>query len=885
MAEVPVPVSERVPSESPFVVLKFGGTSVAAPEQWRVVAQVVEQRLHEGVRPIVVHSALPGMTDLLTALLEADATTREEGVTSVAQRMLDLAVRLKVDDDAQGAMDRELDALRSALADLPRAVAGDRDLGPEDWRRQAEVIAAGERLLTPIGVAWLRGRGLDVGGLAAPDLLSALADASEGPRRWLSAECTASSDPEVVSRIDRSGHGVIVTQGFLARDPATGGTVLLGRGGSDTAAACLAGNVDARRLEIWSDVPGMFSADPRLVPGARLIPELDYAEAQEIATTGSRVLHPRCIPALRRRRIPIHLRSSRDPESPGTRILPDLADSHPGLRAVSRKNRVLLLSIETVGMWQEVGFLARALGVIAAEGLSIDLVSTSETNVTVSLDGDANMIDRGTIARLVSALREFASVEVIPGCAAVSLVGRNVRRQLHRLGPIFEVFEEHRIHLVSQAANDLNFTVVVDEAQAGRLVERLHEVLVGGVGTADGAPEVLGEVAEAGRPGGRVPRGVGRWWRDRVDALIDIAADGPAYVYDLRTVRDRAVALTAVDEVDRVLYAMKANWNASVLTTCRAAGTGFECVSPGELRHLETTFPGFRPDEVMFTPNFAGRTEYADALGRGYTVTLDALHPIEAWPELFAGRDIFLRIDPGWGRGHHEKVVTGGRHSKFGIPLFELDRTVEALDAAGTTVRGLHTHSGSDILDGEHWVRVGRTLASLRTRFPDVEVLNLGGGLGVPPVSGAPPISLERLAAGLRGLRQDQPGVEIWLEPGRWLVAEAGVLLGRVTQTKGKGDMRYIGLDVGMNSLLRPALYGAHHEIVNLSRLDDPSIGPAQIVGPICESGDRLGVDRPFPETEEGDVVLVDLAGAYGRVMASHYNMRDPAREVVLPIR
>jgi len=544
---------------------------------------------------------------------------------------------------------------------------------------------------------------------------------------------------------------------------------------------------------------------------------------------------------------------------------------------------VLLLSIETVGMWQEVGFLARALGAIAAEGLSVDLVSTSETNVTVSLDGDANMIDRGTIDRLVSVLEEFSTVEVISGCAAVSLVGRGVRRQLHRLGPILEVFEEHRIHMVTQAASDLNFTVVVDESQAGRLVERLHEVLVGGIGTWKGGTDAPVDPSEADTGTDRVRRGIGRWWRNRVEELMQIAADGPAYVYDVATVRTRAEALTGLAEVDRVLYAMKANWHPAVLARCRAAGTGFECVSPGELRHLEATFSDLAPSEVVFTPNFAARTEYRDALEQGYTVTLDALHPIEEWPELFEGRDVFLRIDPGWGRGHHEKVVTGGRHSKFGIPRFEIDRAAKALNAAGARVRGLHTHSGSDILDGDHWLRVGRALASLRERFPDVAVLNLGGGLGVPAVPGASPMSLDRLATGLHTLRSEHPGVELWLEPGRWLVAEAGVLLGRVTQTKGKGDMRYVGLDIGMNSLLRPALYGAHHEIVNLTRLDAPSIGPAQIVGPICESGDRLGIDRPFPDTREGDVVLVDLTGAYGRVMASHYNLRPPAHEVVLP--
>jgi len=871
-------------NETPrIVVLKFGGTSVAARERWVVVGETVARTLVAGERPVVVHSALPGVTDRLAALLAEGAEGRREGVVEIEARHRRLAAELGIEAQAWPAVAAVLDELRSTLASAPRTPLGDASLDAAGLASQAAVVAAGERLVTPLGVAFLRRMGHDAVHVAATRLLesrsagSTGAEASDPARAWLSAECEAAHDAEVAAAVIAAGGDVVVTQGFVARRHGGEELVLLGRGGSDTAAAYLAGKLDAARLEIWSDVPGMFSADPRHVPGARLIPELDYAEAQEIATTGSRVLHPRCIPALRRRRIPIHLRSTRSPDVPGTRILPDLSGTRPGLRAISRKDRVLLLSIETVGMWQEVGFLARALGVIAAEGLSVDLVSTSETNVTVSLDGDANMIDRTRLDRLVEALSAFSQVRVIPGCAAVSLVGRGVRRQLHRLGPVLEAFEEHRIHMVTQAASDLNFTVVVDEAQAGRLVERLHAVLVDAlVDTGEPLPQAV----DAAAP---IRRGRGRWWRERAEELMALAADGPAYVYDLATVRERADSLVALHEVDRVLYAMKANANPEVLRTCGAAGTGFECVSPGELDHLARSVPDVQPGEVVFTPNFAARGEYAEALERGHVVTLDALHPIEAWPELFGGREVFLRIDPGWGRGHHEKVVTGGRLSKFGIPRFELDRATTALERAGCAVVGLHTHSGSDILDERHWARVGRALGELLERFPDVRALNLGGGLGVPAAPGAPSLSLERLAAGLDAVRDLHPDREIWLEPGRWLVAEAGVLLARVTQIKGKGDLRYVGLDVGMNALMRPALYGAYHDIVNLTRLDAPVVGSAQIVGPICESGDRLGVDRPFPETEEGDVVLIDLAGAYGRVMASEYNLRPPPREVTLP--
>jgi diaminopimelate decarboxylase/aspartate kinase len=131
-------------------------------------------------------------------------------------------------------------------------------------------------------------------------------------------------------------------------------------------------------------------------------------------------------------------------------------------------------------------------------------------------------------------------------------------------------------------------------------------------------------------------------------------------------------------------------------------------------------------------------------------------------------------------------------------------------------------------------------------------------------------------------VRSRHPRLEFWLEPGRFLVAEAGVLLARVTQVKRKGATVFVGLATGMNSLLRPALYGAHHDIVNLTRLDVPATQTVQVVGPICESADVLGHDRDLPETESGDILLIATAGAYGRAMASNYNLREPAEEILI---
>jgi diaminopimelate decarboxylase/aspartate kinase len=152
----------------------------------------------------------------------------------------------------------------------------------------------------------------------------------------------------------------------------------------------------------------------------------------------------------------------------------------------------------------------------------------------------------------------------------------------------------------------------------------------------------------------------------------------------------------------------------------------------------------------------------------------------------------------------------------------------------------------------------------------------------VPEKAGQPPLDLRGLDAVLREVKNGLGGRELFLEPGRYVVAQAGVLLARVTQTKGKGEVQYVGIATGMNSLIRPALYGAYHDIVNLTRLGKPATELVTVVGPICETGDRLGSDRLLPPAKENDVLLIANAGAYGYAMSSHYNLRDPAFEVLI---
>ena len=856
---------------SPFVVMKFGGRSVSTLENWGRIAELLEARLAEGLTPVVVHSALAGVSDALETLLGAAAASAsvEELLAGIRTTHARLAEQLGVDPAL-------LDAHFETLEHL---IAGVRLLGEVSPGVHARVMATGELAATTLGARYLESRGLPARWRDARELLESTGQRKLSERaQFLSAACTCEAD-EKLQRTLAEVDGFIVTQGFIARNP-RGDTVLLGRGGSDTSAAYLAARLQARRLEVWSDVPGFFSADPHAVPTARLLRELHYSEAQEIASAGGGLLHPRSISPVRRAGIPLFLKITRHPEWEGTVVSDALGDDTPQLKAISQRDGITLISMESMEMWHQVGFLADVFDCFRRYGLSVDLISTSESNVTVSIDPVVNHTDSSTVDALAESLGRFCRVNVIRDCAAITLVGKRIRTILHELSPVLEAFEEQRVHLLTQAANDLNLTFVVDPEHAYRLLQRLHGLLVNRFleGRVFGPTwEQLQDTGSAARERA-VP-----WWVGQRRRLIAAAGEhGSAYVYHLDSVREALSALDALTSVDRILYSMKANSHPRILAAVHQQGGHFECVSPGEIRRVFEVLPRIDPGRILFTPNFAPREEYERALQWGVWVTLDNLHPLEHWPDLFAGREVFVRVDPGEGRGHHEHVRTAGAHSKFGIPLFELDELKSLADAAGIRIVGLHAHTGSGIFDPENWELTGQRLVDLRTLFPDVRYADVGGGLGIPEKPGESPLDMARLDAAMGRVKARAPEMQLWLEPGRYVVAGAGALVTRVTQTKGKGDVRYVGVSTGMNTLLRPALYGAYHEIVNLSRWGEPAGEIVNIVGPVCETGDQLGSDRLLPETREGDVLLIANTGAYGYVMSSRYNLREPATEVLI---
>ena len=462
----------------PLIVLKFGGTSVSSEENWDRIAAIVTRCQEEGERPLVVLSAFSGVTTLL-----------EQAVTgAVAGDFAPVAARLrKIHEEKARSLPLETqEIVREELRQLEGALLGMSLLGEATPRSRARVLATGEILSTHIVAAALRVRNVNASWLDVREVLRSLPVPGNPWRHYLSAPCASDPDPEFQARLAEAP-GPVITQGFIAHDTA-GDTVVLGRGGSDTSAAYLAAHLEAKRLEIWTDVPGLFTANPQLVPEARLLRHLNYREAQEIATTGSHVLHPGCIPALRTAGIPIHVRSTFHPEQPGTIIAADEHAAPPRLKAISIRRDVTLVIMDTVAMWQPVGFLADVFGCFRDEGISVDLVSSSETTVTVSLNPQGDLTSTASLSRLMASLERRCDVRLMRGCAAVSLVGIGLRAQLHRIGALLETLQEHRVHLMSQAANGLILTLVVDEDRAEPIAREFHERLIGD--TED--PEVFG---------------------------------------------------------------------------------------------------------------------------------------------------------------------------------------------------------------------------------------------------------------------------------------------------------------------------------------------------------------------------------------------------------
>jgi diaminopimelate decarboxylase len=369
------------------------------------------------------------------------------------------------------------------------------------------------------------------------------------------------------------------------------------------------------------------------------------------------------------------------------------------------------------------------------------------------------------------------------------------------------------------------------------------------------------------------------------------AVGTPAYVYSGRHMRHQLKRFqdAFAGQPVMICYALKANSNLAVIKTLADAGAGAEIVSGGELQRALAV--GVPPDRIVFAGVAKSRDEMAAALdARIAQFNVESVPELMTLSEIAAGRrqcaPIALRINPDVAAGSHDKISTGRRQDKFGIPY---DQALEAYRLAGRLsgieVVGLHLHIGSQILSlapfETAYRRAMALVRQLRAEGIAVRRLDLGGGLGIG-YRGEPEVDLAGYALLVRELGRGLD-LELVFEPGRYLVAQAGILLSRVLYVKEGPERACVILDAGMNDLLRPALYDAYHPILPVVEpAPDARWRAVDVVGPICESADIFARAREMPPLYAQDLVAFAGAGAYGAVMASDYNSRPLAAEILV---
>jgi diaminopimelate decarboxylase len=371
--------------------------------------------------------------------------------------------------------------------------------------------------------------------------------------------------------------------------------------------------------------------------------------------------------------------------------------------------------------------------------------------------------------------------------------------------------------------------------------------------------------------------------------------DTPLYVTSEKQIRKNynrlRYALIRNYKRIRIFYAAKANSNLSVLKILETEGSNLDAVSPGEV--FMALKAGFPPERILFTGTSVRSDELEFLVDSNVTVNVDSLSQLGRLLSMAVPSLLSVRVNPGIGAGHHSHVITAGKVSKFGVFTEDALKAYEIAKRAGVKLFGIHMHVGSGVLDVEPFVLALENLLGIAEKVHNqvgvkFEFINMGGGLGVPYKSEDKELDLTLFSDSVLALfkrRIEEYGLGepfFCVEPGRYLVCDAGVLLTTVNTVKTTPFKKFVGVDAGFNTLIRPTMYGSYHPVLvadNLGSLEEETY---DVVGPICESGDALARDRRLPKIQEGNLLAVLNAGAYGFAMSSQYNARPRAAEVLV---
>ena len=350
----------------------------------------------------------------------------------------------------------------------------------------------------------------------------------------------------------------------------------------------------------------------------------------------------------------------------------------------------------------------------------------------------------------------------------------------------------------------------------------------------------------------------------------------PLYCYDLDLIDEKYNLLKNSISNSKVLYAMKANYNPSILKTLLKRGAGIDAVSLGDV--LLALRIGFSSKDILYTANNSTQREIEEVHKKGILINFGSVGQLERFAATHPSTEVCLRFNPEVVAGDHEYTATAGPDSKFGIRLSDMPEVKRIIKDYDVKVVGIHQHTGSGLSDEDEFYQGIIFLTALIDLFPDLKFVNVGGGIGVPYKEGQESIDIESVGKALRRMIPDE--FEIHVEPGKYLVAESGHLLVEVTDVKETKNKTVVGVNSGMSQLIRPVLYGAYHHITNLSNTNGEK-KKYDVVGNICETGDNFAIDREISEIRLGDTLVIHNAGAYCYSMGSNYNLRPMPSEVV----
>ncbi len=391
------------------------------------------------------------------------------------------------------------------------------------------------------------------------------------------------------------------------------------------------------------------------------------------------------------------------------------------------------------------------------------------------------------------------------------------------------------------------------------------------------------------------------YWDGHAVSSLASEFDTPLYVYSEDRIRENYrrlnSAFTRYYKNFQAYYAIKANSNLSILKILCEEGAGADCSTPAEIMFAKLA--GFSKEKILYTGNYNTNEEFRYASNEGVTINLDDISHIKRLENIKKQNAACIRINPGIGKGEFKQIVTAGPDAKFGVPANKAINAYSLLKKSGVKRFGIHMMTGSNILDEKYFKQITSRLLDLAGTISkrvgiEFSFVNIGGGLGIPYRVGEKPLNINLVASSVtksfkeKCIEHNLGQPQLRMEPGRYIVADAGILLAKVTSIK-KSYKKFVGCDAGMNTLLRPALYGAYHHMLVDGKVDmrnkdgqKPPTGNFNVCGQVCENADIFAKNRRLPKNiSEGDLIVFLNCGAYGFSMSSQYNSRPRPSEIL----